>query len=381
MEKYPWKNKQWLEEQMNKYGSGKAIARETGYAETSIQRYLKLYGLNKPQQLSKCSDKDWLIEQYKNGKTIREIAKLAGSSTRTVLEYNQKYQLDPNVLNPNYHKDYYSREWLEEQVHLHGNGLAISKATGLPANSINRWINHYGLVERKYTTKQKCNQNDDYFEVIDTEEKAYWLGFIMADGCMYERQNPVGSRYTLSIKLKSTDIEHLEKFKQAIEYDGTVKIITSKRNETVTCSAEIRVNSYKMCTDLIGHGIIPRKSGVECIPSTVPSELTVHFIRGFVDGDGHIGGSMLKGKSPSFSVSSSSEVIISQVDKWFEETHSINLSRTHSRNMYSVYTSSKVKALLTIEILYSNANVYLTRKYEKAHELISDYIKTYESAL
>lgn len=381
MEKYPWKDKQWLEEQMNKYGSGKAIARETGYAETSIHRYLKKYGLNEPQQLSKCSDKNWLIKQYQNGKTIREIAMLAGSSTRTVLKYNEKYNLNPNTLNPNYQKDYYEKEWLEEQVRLYGNGLAISKATGYPANSLNRWINHYGLVERKYMTKQKCNQNDNFFEVIDTEEKAYWLGFIMADGNMYERSNPIGSRYTLSIKLKSTDLEHLEKFKQAIEYDGEIKIIASKRRDTETFGAEIRINSFKMCTDLIGHGIAPRKSGKECIPKTIPNELAVHFIRGFIDGDGHIGGSMAKGRVARVCVDSSSKTVVNQIAHWFCSNSNLIFCFYKRGNMYSCKTQSKSVVYETLKIIYSSSTVYLTRKYNKAQELISEYEKTYMSAL
>ena len=32
----------------------------------------------------------------------------------------------------------------------------------------------------------KHNLNKDYFKNIDNEEKAYWLGFIAADGCIYK---------------------------------------------------------------------------------------------------------------------------------------------------------------------------------------------------
>ena len=31
---------------------------------------------------------------------------------------------------------------------------------------------------------QKYSLNDDYFSVIDNEHKAYWLGFLYADGSL-----------------------------------------------------------------------------------------------------------------------------------------------------------------------------------------------------
>ena len=40
-----------------------------------------------------------------------------------------------------------------------------------------------GEILRKY------NVNHDFFESINTEERAYWLGFISADGCISERYN------------------------------------------------------------------------------------------------------------------------------------------------------------------------------------------------
>ena len=65
------------------------------------------------------------------------------------------------------------------------------------------------------------NDNHSYkanyriFENIDTPEKAYWLGFIAADGCVYVREKNA----TIRIAIKSSDKEHLEKFKKFMESD------------------------------------------------------------------------------------------------------------------------------------------------------------------
>ena len=48
--------------------------------------------------------------------------------------------------------------------------------------------------------------NEHIFDIIDTEEKAYWLGFIYADGCISLKTN------AFEISLKYDDINHLNKF-------------------------------------------------------------------------------------------------------------------------------------------------------------------------
>lgn len=48
--------------------------------------------------------------------------------------------------------------------------------------------------------------NRHIFDEINSSEKAYWLGFIIADGYLNEDKN------MLRIKLGSIDKHHLEKF-------------------------------------------------------------------------------------------------------------------------------------------------------------------------
>lgn len=52
---------------------------------------------------------------------------------------------------------------------------------------------------------KKIHFDEHVFDVIDTEEKAYWLGFLTADGYIYSRDN------TFGISLASIDKHHVEK--------------------------------------------------------------------------------------------------------------------------------------------------------------------------
>lgn len=74
--------------------------------------------------------------------------------------------------------------------------------------------------------ENKIKMDETFFSVIETEEKAYWLGFIAADGCI--RKNKSGS-YELSIHLAEKDIEHLAAFKSAIQSDH--KIVTRQNGK------------------------------------------------------------------------------------------------------------------------------------------------------
>ena len=120
--------------------------------------------------------------------------------------------------------------------------------------------------------------NKNYFKNIDTEEKAYWLGFIAADGCVYKMSK---NAYRLQINLSAVDIGHLELFNDCIESDY---IITQKKvNNSDTCI--LKISSKEFTDNLINLGITPNKSLIVQMPN-ISQDLIRHFIRGYFDGDG-----------------------------------------------------------------------------------------------
>lgn len=59
--------------------------------------------------------------------------------------------------------------------------------------------------------------NEAYFSQIDSEDKAYWLGFMFADGCVYEQKN---GRKVIGMSQKEAD--HPASFLRSIEPNSTV---------------------------------------------------------------------------------------------------------------------------------------------------------------
>lgn len=133
------------------------------------------------------------------------------------------------------------------------------------------------------------NYNENYFETIDSEHKAYWLGFLYADGYVepiYRKEKIKAFRIEVGLSL--IDKEHLTNF--ITDLDSNVPISERKQNVNgntyETC--RVRINNTKMCRDLILHGCTTRKSLTLTFPKAIPNELLRHFVRGYFDGDGCI---------------------------------------------------------------------------------------------
>lgn len=133
--------------------------------------------------------------------------------------------------------------------------------------------------------KRKHIFNEDYFEVIDTEEKAYWLGFIAADGYIHKNHNEVN--ITLSIR----DENHLKKFLKCLNH-SSVNVLTYRKQAysseyKETEKVTLRLSSKKMNTDLRKFGLDNNKSST-LKPIIISDELKHHMIRGFFDGNGGV---------------------------------------------------------------------------------------------
>jgi len=129
--------------------------------------------------------------------------------------------------------------------------------------------------------------DDCFFDVIDTEAKAYWLGFINADGCVIA--GPVGARgdhrYQLRVKLKESDAGHLRKLKADMASESPVYIVPQRG--LAPAASEIVMSSAHLAESLIRLGVTPRKS-LTATPWDGPEYLMRHYWRGMVDGDGTI---------------------------------------------------------------------------------------------
>ena len=227
----------------------------------------------------------------------------------------------------------------------------------------------------------KYEYNKDYFSKIDTSDKAYWLGFLYADGCInrFYRGEKLKSM-TLELGLCYQDKEHLEKFKNCLESNIPISEKTNKLKGKEYKSVRIQLNSTKLCYDLCDLGCTPNKTYNIKFPSfdIVPKEFMRDFIRGFFDGDGCIFISTMNGKPHiETTITGMSDMLKSISDFLISEKVIRVNPKIHKDNRrkytYAVYFYGTDSNKEFLDYLYKDANIYLDRKYNQYINFYKDY--------
>lgn len=205
--------------------------------------------------------------------------------------------------------------------------------------------------------------DDDYFEVINTEHKAYWLGFLMADGY-------VTNGKVIGVKLSVKDIDHLHKLNSSLSSNIPIHVYTSNSS---SYSGEdykycvLNITSRKMYNDLLDKGLTPNKSKTLKFPK-LDDNLVNHFIRGYFDGDG----SVYNSKSGVRFSMLGTEQLLSVVKPIIAPKSKSQLYR--AKGIFYISLGGN-NARMALTILYRNATVYLDRKYEKYKKLTIDNVQ------
>lgn len=248
------------------------------------------------------------------------------------------------------------------------------------ANYLGRTKSAVNIKASKLGLKKRYEYNHDYFECIDSEDKAYWLGFIWTDGALIKNEKTNSGE--LSIELQLQDKEHLKKFNKSIDGNLQVKertrsnCFSGKYKDNVYITCFIRVHSIKIVNDLIKLGCTPNKSATIGLPD-LPENLMWHFIRGYFDGDGCVAYQDHK-TNVRCDFTSISSSLINQLRTWLYQ-HGINSYITHDKNNLRLCIAGRDYNLLFLSKIYDNSTIYLSRKYQKQLQ-IRNHITQQKSA-
>jgi predicted DNA-binding protein YlxM (UPF0122 family) len=217
-------------------------------------------------------------------------------------------------------------------------------------------------------------KDEKFFDVIDTEEKAYWLGFLYADGYVSVKKGE------LRINLQLRDKNHLEKFKKSLKCNVPIKNtnkidMNTRKNYKLVF---INVANIHLIKSLIEKGCVPNKSLILKFPSVniVPENLIYHFIRGYFDGDGSINISRIdkKSKHPYYSISFVGTYDFLNKIKEYLFCEHLKLESHNNNTYYSLKINGNLQILDLLEnYIYKDSNIYLERKYLKFKELQEYY--------
>ena len=248
----------------------------------------------------------------------------------------------------------------------------VAKSFGVSLRPIKRILkqNNLELTNRRYDV------NHFYFEEINTQEKAYWLGFLYADGCV--RKTKTGCQIVLKLSVKDED--HLNFFKKNIESEHKItyyqnKTISKKGTPSTSKNCLIRINSKKMVNDLINNGCTPRKTFTIDKPN-IDEKFYKDFIRGYYDGDGNFFYNE-KTKMSVVTIVCASEKfrkflidVISKIP---------NIGRIHEDfEKYTIKITNIIGIINFLDYIYEESKIHLNRKKEY-YEKYREYRKSIES--
>lgn len=214
----------------------------------------------------------------------------------------------------------------------------------------------FGMKMRNLSESHQryCVSDPRWFQHIDTEQKAYWAGFITADGCVRDRKN---RPFELSVKIKASDATHLEKFRHDLGCEHPVAFYDNPCNGKRYPRACLSISHQWLCDDLISHGITPRKSWTVCPMDPLDSVLQRHYWRGVFDGDGCIS---IRGAHISLC---GNAYMTSGFAQFIERSVGISHAPRWGHRVYVVSYNIFSECLPILQLLYSESAVFLDRKH------------------
>lgn len=199
--------------------------------------------------------------------------------------------------------------------------------------------------------------NKNYFENVDTEQKAYWLGFIAADGNIFNNKSrrSKGVKIDLSIK----DLSHLRIFQNHV---GSSHEITYFQSTSDTSMCRLRFVCADMARDLEVYNIVPNKTFVLEWPKKLNKQLYRHFIRGYFDGDGCVS---VGENYVNFNIVGASPLFLEEIQNILIKKCKVSKNKIYKKgdsNAYRLFYGGRKMIRKIKEYLYEDATIYLDRK-------------------
>lgn len=242
----------------------------------------------------------------------------------------------------------------------------LGEKYGVKRQTLSKHLKDRGYEVINYQNRLRCDES--VFDKIDNEEASYWLGFLFADGNI----SSTGNR--LEVRLSIKDLSHLEKFRSFLKLSTEIR--TGVCNGNGFCHLSIRNKHLWNTLDKLG--CHPQKSLILKFPKLSifkgnVQQLVLHFIRGYVDGDGCL--SIYKKKTGVIATELSlvgTKDFLETVNIIFKNKGYIqNKSCQNWENKAYELKFSFVPSRKIARYLYENATIYLERKYNKYLEFCS----------
>lgn len=343
------------------YNSGYSslkLAKMYNVCDATIINFLKEWGVQtgNDKYIIKFSesDKKKIIALYKQGYSTMYISNILNTSS-----YIIRTRLNSWGISTSDRWVFFTQYEKSTIINLYNNGYSLFKISKMfDCSSYTIWarLKEWGID----TSTIKYTVNHNFFNIIDTAWKAYWLGFVLADGCVSDDNR-------ITVCIHSKDINHLRKFLTNIDSDHLIYIHKNRKEVTVQFA------SPTMAADLKNHGIVPRKSLIVKPCYNIPLHLVSHFWRGIIDGDGCL--NVAKSSGRAFITLCGTYDICNGFKIWCSQFVEFKATVRPTKNPQTfTFTINGKNAAHVIKELYNDSPIYLDRKFESAKKVINHYL-------
>lgn len=295
-----------------------------------------------------------VIQLYKSGLSCKSIEKQIGINSVTAFNILKRHGVQTRTKGGIYSLP------IDTLIKEYKSGVSITtlaKKYGVTDHTISNYLESKNVKRDNIYVNR--NLNRDYFEIIDTYDKAYFLGLMFTDGNVGKNTN------CISITLSEKDCKILEVFRDKTGNENPLKYLSRKNR--VNREVTFHLKSEKMKMDLSQYGVVPNKT-YSIKPILLSSELMSHFIRGLIDGDGWIS---YKSKQIGFC---GNEEMVRFVRDYLVETLGVyKVKILHPEpNLWQITWAGKRNAEKIGSFLYKDKHdCFIERKFDNYLQLIS----------
>lgn len=234
---------------------------------------------------------------------------------------------------------------------------SLCKDYHVTSSKITQIVSEMGFkIRTRSSARKQYAINDNYFDSIDDQNKAYIIGLLLADG------SRTSKGYTVSLSLQESDVDILTSINNLLGNQRPIAFVElSKKNPKHSNQYTLYICGDHICSTLERYGITPRKDFTVRFPTGIDEEYYPHIIRGILDGDGFIG------KTECRCGITGNKELIEFLSQYINNTLGIHCSMItphKGKDTRDLRIAGRRQVEMFLDYIYSDANLFINRKYQ-----------------
>jgi DNA invertase Pin-like site-specific DNA recombinase len=341
------------------------IMRKYDMRNTAIYRLLRKYNIplhgHKDRKTLSADEVEDLVLWYQEGVKQQEIAKRLGVSVyivRQLLKNNSQSGYARKSGNKFITLCNFASDDVENMIEQYQSGISaeqIGRQYGVSDDTIIKKLREHNIEIRS----RSYRLNENYFDAIDNQDKAYILGLLYADGCNNTQIK------SIILSLQEEDMHILQQIRDVLDSEQPLRFIDrNSKNEKWKNSYSLEVHSRHMSETLERCGVVKAKSLILTFPDWLDPSLYSHFIRGYFDGDGHISKQEHKYNMSIVGTESFCKKIQDILRTEIGIESRLHISTSLDKPTRTLMVTKRDDNQKFFDYIYRDANLYLHRKYD-----------------